>query len=435
MSLLRNRSQGTLLKMIKISERKCPICGTSECEVLHNQRFVLPEGHPLSDGYDVVSCVKCGFVYADTTATQDDFECFYTKFSKYEDHLTATGGGDTPWDLKRLQSTAKQIATIISHGNDKTLHDANFSFDHSSKTPPLKFSNASILDIGCANGGLLQSLRQLGFENLCGIDPSSACVASVQRMGLEAYVGSLFHLPVEIGQFDCVILSHVLEHIENLNQAIDLIRLLTKTKGCIYIEVPDAARYFEFYVSPFHYFDIEHINHFSLKSLHNLLSSKGLISISEGEKEIPITESVDYPAVWIACSNGGEDIDYLVEIDKELTEKMKQYIALSQESLNLKYIDHIVSTGLPLVIWGVGSSTTRLLANSSLREANILSFVDSNPKYWGTELFNKPVVSPENLRHTNESIIITSKLYGEKIIERLVSELGIEEKRIIKIYS
>lgn len=79
--------------MIKISERKCPICGTSEGEVLHKQHFVLPEGHPLSDGYDVVSCVKCGFVYADTTATQDDFECFYTKFSKYEDHLTATGGG------------------------------------------------------------------------------------------------------------------------------------------------------------------------------------------------------------------------------------------------------------------------------------------------------------------------------------------------------
>ena len=82
--------------MIKISERKCPICKTSECEVLHKQRFVLPEGHPQSSGYDVVCCGNCGFVFADTAVTQHDYDVFYEKFSKYQDKATSTGGGIHP---------------------------------------------------------------------------------------------------------------------------------------------------------------------------------------------------------------------------------------------------------------------------------------------------------------------------------------------------
>jgi C4-type Zn-finger protein len=82
----------TRRKMIKISDRKCPICKASECELIHKQRFVLPEGHPQAAGYDVVCCTRCGFVFADTTVTQQDYDVFYAKFSKYQDNVTSTGG-------------------------------------------------------------------------------------------------------------------------------------------------------------------------------------------------------------------------------------------------------------------------------------------------------------------------------------------------------
>ena len=57
----------------KKSLRNCPICQEENGEILHTQNFVLPEGHPLSNGYDILCCDRCGFVYADTTVSQKDF--------------------------------------------------------------------------------------------------------------------------------------------------------------------------------------------------------------------------------------------------------------------------------------------------------------------------------------------------------------------------
>ena len=60
------------------------IRGSTHCDVLHKQNFVLPEGHPLANGYLVVACDNCGFVYADTQVSQHDYDVFYARFSKYE---------------------------------------------------------------------------------------------------------------------------------------------------------------------------------------------------------------------------------------------------------------------------------------------------------------------------------------------------------------
>ncbi len=61
-------------------DRPCPICDGVACAELHTQRFVLPEDHPLRDGYKVVCCDRCGFVYASTPANQADYDAFYAKF-------------------------------------------------------------------------------------------------------------------------------------------------------------------------------------------------------------------------------------------------------------------------------------------------------------------------------------------------------------------
>jgi len=44
----------------KKSLRNCPICQEENGEILHTQNFVLPEGHPLSNGYDILCCDQEG---------------------------------------------------------------------------------------------------------------------------------------------------------------------------------------------------------------------------------------------------------------------------------------------------------------------------------------------------------------------------------------
>lgn len=394
-------------KIQKNTLRHCPICGEESGEILHTQNFVLPDGHPLAEGYDVVCCDRCGFVYADTTVSQKDYDIFYAKLSKYEDNKTSTGGADSPYDAQRLRGTAECIAEFLP---DKNLR---------------------ILDIGCANGGLLGYLKELGYSNLYGIDPSPACVENTNRnYGIDASIGSLFQLPQNIGKFDVITLSHVLEHVQDLSGALNNLKNLLNQNGFLYVEVPDSERYLEFYVSPFHYFDTEHINHFSLVFLDKLLKSSGFIPAHQGKKEFNIHHQITYPGVWIIA----QFLDIVNQQKKaellnlDLRDHINEYIHHSISDLDLSVIDEIVAKQEPIIIWSVGSSTMRLLANSDLSKANIVAFFDSNPKYWGDSLIGKNIISLEELKKTDGVIFVTSKMYAKEIIDQIRGELCLRNK-------
>ena len=114
--------------MNKKAYRPCPVCGKEEVEILHHQKFVLPEDHPLPKDFDVVACPDCGFTYADTIGSTADYDDYYSRFSKYEDQETSTGGGGNEKDLERLEQTADAIAAQMTN------------------------RLAKIVDIGCVNG-------------------------------------------------------------------------------------------------------------------------------------------------------------------------------------------------------------------------------------------------------------------------------------------
>jgi hypothetical protein len=115
-------------------------------DLLHKEQFVLPEGHPLAVGYDVVHCNRCGMVYADTAAVQGDYDRYYTGLSKYADAATSTGAGESQCDAEQARS------------------------------------------------------------------------------------------------FDVVVLCHVLEYVRDLQAALEGVRTLLSTDGCLFVEVPDASR-------------------------------------------------------------------------------------------------------------------------------------------------------------------------------------------------
>ena len=50
--------------------RPCPICDNLNGEILHKQLFSLPSNSPLPNEYEIVSCSKCVFIFADTPANQ-----------------------------------------------------------------------------------------------------------------------------------------------------------------------------------------------------------------------------------------------------------------------------------------------------------------------------------------------------------------------------
>ena len=275
-----------------------------------------------------------------------------------------------------------------------------------------------ILDIGCANGGLLQAFQRLSYANLHGIDPSSACVRNTRARGLAASKGSLFAMPDGLGMFDCVILSHVLEHIQELRPAVERLTDILFPGGVLYVEVPDASRYAELLTAPFQDFNTEHINHFSPQGLNNLLAVAGWQCQTLQPKTILSAPEMPYPAVF-AIAHRATPAHW--EPDRELRGRIMEYIGRSQAMLDR--IDQILRRELPehdgVIVWGTGQLAMKLLVETSLREARITAFVDSNPINQGQCLRGVPVLAPEQIRGRSEPILITTIIHQREVFQAI----------------
>lgn len=391
-----------ITNIVIVKDRVCPLCRNVTVEVLFRQNLVLPENIPLDSKQAIVCCDQCGFVYADIESSQDCYDLFYTQFSKYADSRAYMGGGAAA-DFKRLQQTAIYLTHLLP---DKSNH---------------------IIDIGCANGVLLGTLQHLGYTQLCGIDPSEICIQNViQQYRIEAFTGSLTKLPPHLGQFNLVILSHVLEHVKDVQPALHQIRALLVDFGYLYIEVPDASRYADFMFSPFQEFNLEHINHFSLRSLTHLLSICGFRVIESGQKLIESAPNMSNPALFVtAVKESNFPLNTTPLKDELLSQYIQSYIEASKQMLvkidcNLQ---RILMEYPRIIVWGTGQLVMKLLSETVLAEADIVAFVDSNPAIQGHSLNGIPILSPSQIVDKLNPIVVSSTLYYEEIRKFIIEEM------------
>ena len=392
--------------------RACGACGAPGNTVCHHQRFVVPDGYPLPSAYDVVVCRRCGFVYADPAATQSDYDRFYCDWSKYDDSSTATGSGVSPYDAARLSTVATDLARALPS------------------------RAASILDAGCATGGLLTALREQGFTAVAGLDPSPRCAAACRERGFEAYVGSISTTatPAHMPKFDCVVFSHVLEHIYDIPAFFNSARSLLALGGYLYLETPDATRYDEYLYAPFQEFNTEHINHFSARALENLARRFGFRPILVEQKVIRTAEDTLYPAVFGVFRDIGEPASrqadaqtdgQTIVCDQELPSKIAAYIRHStaqMERINQQLasqianlVANVVANADRVILWGAGQLAMKLLALPCLAQVRIRALVDNNPVLRGKTLAGAPIVGPQQIAGTTEPIIIATLLHAGEI--------------------
>jgi SAM-dependent methyltransferase len=373
--------------------RACGACGGTENMACHHQRFIVPDGYPLPNEYTVVVCRRCGFVFADPAASQSDYDRFYCEWSKYDDSATATGSGVSPYDAARLATTATDIARALPS------------------------RAASILDAGCATGGLLTALHDQGFTAVAGLDPSSGSAAACRDRGFEGYVGSIVSAPAHMPKFDCIVFSHVLEHVYDIPAFFSAARRLLAPGGYLYLETPDATRYDDYLYAPFQEFNTEHINHFSRRALETTACRYGFAPTLVEQKVIQTAEDTLYPAVFGLFQDCGGAADERVACDQELPSKISAYIRHSARQL--ERIDHQLAVQLAskqcVILWGAGQFAMKLLALPSIAKIQVSAVVDNNPILRGKTLAGAPIVGPQEIARTSEPIIIATLLHLDEI--------------------
>lgn len=377
--------------------RACSACGASEAAVCHHQEFVVPDGYPLPAAYDVLICRRCGFVYADPQASQQDYDRFYSDWSKYDDAATSTGGGISKYDADRLAVTASDLARALP-------------------------KNASILDVGCATGGLLDALRAEGFTSVAGLDPSRRCAAACRERRFKAYVGSIGSAPADMPRFDCIVFSHVLEHVYDIPAFFVATQRLLVPGGHLYLETPDASRYAEYLSAPFQEFNTEHINHFSARALKNTARRFGFSSVLVEQKVLQTSAETQYPAVFGVFRDLGiaaSESDVIA--DPDLPKQIAAYVRTSAamtDRIN-RHLETELRGHNAVILWGAGQLAMKVLSLPALANISLRAIVDSNPVLRGKKFLGTPVVAPAEIAGTSEPILITTLLHACEIVSQI----------------
>ena len=391
--------------------RPCCVCESADRKVLFRQTFSqLSDGSSLIAGYDVVACSNCGFCFADGIPPQASFDKYYREMSKYE--KTESGGEDSSYDRARYEKMAGVILKLLA---DK---------------------NTRILEIGCANGQLLGLLKKAGYLHVSGVDPSPVCAETAwKKYGIPVKVGTLTNLPIVNGDVDFLILAGVLEHVRDLNSALEKIRNVLYEGSHVFISVPDASRYAEGQDAPFQEFSLEHINFFGPVSLGNLMRANGFSEKSIEQDFITSNVKTTTPVIHGFYEKEARRRARSIISDGITERGLGRYIEQSNlvnENV-LKIIEKICIEGTPIIVWGTGAHTLRLMETSKLGEANLKLFVDSNPRYQGKKLRGIAIVPPDEIKGRGETILISSRVYQEEIANQIRDMSG-PGRQVIKLY-
>ena len=376
--------------------RPCPCCGCETAEILHPTKFVLIEAVPLVNSYDVVTCTRCGFAFADTASTQKEYDAYYKMHSKYEDATTATGSGLSPEDAKRLRMIAEHIATLVP--------------DRATR----------IADIGCANGGLLAALKEIGYTDLTGIDPSPACVRNIAAQGgIAAMVGSFSQLPAVEKPFDLIIMTGVLEHVRDISDAIQALNALLTPSGQLYIAVPDAMQYLELLYAPFQEFNVEHINHFTVTSLKNFMQGQGYACLASGQQSHVETAGSESPVAYGLFTRSADTGEMVTDVTAR--QLLERYVAASQAMMDdlERQLAEAFKAHPKLILWGTGQLALKMLALPPVKAEQIVALVDSNPINQGQVLLGQTIKAPKDITDLHAPILLMTTLHHAPITEAI----------------
>ena len=148
--------------------------------------------------------------------------------------------------------------------------------------PPL----GEVLDVGCAEGGNADALRERGATRIAGIEIDPAFADAARARLDEVVVGSVEDdLPWPAERFDTVLCYDVLEHLRDPWTVLARLRDLLRPGGRIHIALPNARHTSlwlplvlrgRFAYAPEGILDVTHLRFFTRRDAEDLVRSAGL---------------------------------------------------------------------------------------------------------------------------------------------------------------
>lgn len=379
----------------------CELCGGDQFELLHRQAFVLPGNKPTH--YDVSYCISCGFVIARNVPAAEIYEAYYA--------------GNTRYTYEGSKNVSPALAKV---------HQDSFRFVDRylcAHTPPRRGRSARVLDVGCATGLLLACFKEAGYDCVEGIDPAPECKPLAERLyGVKVDTATVSGFAPD-RPYDVVCLSSVLEHLPAAAAALERITAWVAPGGLLFVMVPDAENFGADMKEPFLEFSVEHIKFFTRSSLERLMANAGF-ALEEQQSDAVTINGTIFPAIRALYVRRPPAPAALQRTSS--VAPLVDYVARSRDKLAAvaRTIDDLARTQEPVVVWGVGSLTARLMATTAMQRMNTVGFVDSASGLHGQRFQGQEIRAPASLAGQNHTVLVASFVWAEAIRRTLLDDLS-----------
>ncbi len=181
------------------------------------------------------------------------------------------------------QSVLAQAYHVAEFDSSEEANDAAEAYEKAVKPALLKLiSKSAALEIGTGTGIFLEKLKENGFINLVGVEPSSAAIAAAPEHRKKWIKEAIFiESDFEPESFDFICCFMTLEHVRDPNEIVSAAIRLLKPGGAIALVTHDYRSLINRLLgkkSPI--IDIEHMQLFSPISIKTLLETNKFKSIT-----------------------------------------------------------------------------------------------------------------------------------------------------------
>jgi SAM-dependent methyltransferase len=214
----------------------------------------------------------------------------------------------------------------------------------------------------------------------------------IARARLDALHGRPLRILLDEGgvgePFDLVLMSHVLEHIEEPAAEIAAIKQVLKPEGALFLETPNGAGNRRLPIDD----NRSHLHFFSATSLTRLLANAGFETIATATD---------------------------VRLDARYADSlqiMARRFQTPRWSRTLLSDRPELADAKGVVVWGAGSLAEELLSNF-FDPGKIDFFIDKNPAKLGAEMLGRPVRGPDALGWVPRTVLINSIDFADSIAD------------------
>jgi SAM-dependent methyltransferase len=272
---------------------------------------------------DVIHCRTCGFLHVTPLPSPGTLRRLYEEHFYQEDKSDYLDRAreDEKWLRLMFDLRLNRISKLLG-GADRPR----------------------ILDIGCGPGDFLAACQDRGWQGT-GIEPSPVATAFCQDRGLNVRQGFFgADTAAEMGTFDAVHMSEVLEHIADPQEVLKAAHGILRDGGVLAVSTPNDYNPFQetlvterdfrqWWVVPDH-----HLNYFTFSSLEALILTCGFT---------PVARTTNFPMEMFLLM--GQDYTSDPKLGRQLHGWRKSFdltLAANQSESLEAYYDSLAAAGL-----------------------------------------------------------------------------------------